>query len=96
MSRQKPRAWLLWRSSQSYHLVSNSDISDTERWLTREDGRKPRREPLYRRSPTHKEEQVVVRAAVAWRDDMTDDQDTCGRLVSAVDRLLAKRKKAKP
>lgn len=90
MSRQKPDAWLLWRSSQSYHLVSNSDISDTERWLTREDGRKPRREPLYRRSSTHKEEQAVVRAAVKWRQCQAGDWSGDDALWAAVDRLLAK------
>lgn len=52
--------------------------------------------PLYRRSPTHKEEQAVVRAALVWRDDLTNGKVISGRLVSAVDRLLAKRKKAKP
>lgn len=88
--KRKPAAWLLWRSPQSYHLVSEGELAETKRWLKAEDGRTPRPEPLYRESPTAKEEQAVVRAAVKWAQ--TGDWRELEPLGDAVDRLLAARK----
>lgn len=86
MSRQKPDAYLLtdtagneWATTTEPNPEEVGAYGDTCA-------------PLYRRSPAHKEEQAVVEAAVKWRFAAVGNLAAEGRLLTAVDRLLAARK----
>lgn len=83
VSQQKPVAWLYEQpGGRDRDVYFDGAISASGDTVT----------PLYRRSPTHKEEQAVVRAAVKWRRCRVGDWSGDDALWAAVDRLLAKRK----